>query len=57
MHLRPGEHFLRHGDEQLEPFKAVLELSDGTTSAEAWRAKCERLGIADAFLVSEVEPS
>ena len=57
MHLRPGEHFLRYGNEQLEPFKTVLELSEGTTSADAWRAKCERLGIADVPLLSDVEPT
>jgi heat shock protein HtpX len=57
MHLQPGEHFLRHGDEQLEPFNAVLELSEGKTSIEAWRARCERLGIADASLVSDSDLS
>jgi hypothetical protein len=45
LHARPGEFHLDHGDEQLDPYKVMLQLSDGVISKEAWSAKCTALGI------------
>jgi Zn-dependent protease with chaperone function len=50
VHTRPGEFFLEHGEKRMDPFKMVLQLSDGVISREAWGAKCAELGIEDAEL-------
>jgi Zn-dependent protease with chaperone function len=48
LHAPPGEPVtFRIGDDvTVLPFGVPFELSDGTLSAEAWRARCEAAGIA-----------
>ncbi len=50
LHSRPGELYLTNESEQLDPFKLVLELSDGALSNEDWVEKCRAFGIESALL-------
>jgi len=45
LHSRPAEFHLSRGDEQLDPYKLIQQLSDGAISKEAWAARCRELGI------------
>jgi heat shock protein HtpX len=45
LHSRPGEFYLNRGDDQIEPYKLILQLSDSAISKEAWAARCKELGI------------
>lgn len=42
---------LEHRDEQLDPFRLILRLSDGDLSKETWLAKCRELGVENIPLV------
>jgi heat shock protein HtpX len=45
LHSRPGEFHLDRGEEQLDPYKLITQLSDGAISKEAWWTKCQALWI------------
>ena len=45
VHSSPGDFYLDHGDEQLDPYKVMLQISDGVISKEQWGTKCKALGI------------
>lgn len=40
------------GDEQIDPHKLLLQISDGVISKEAWAAKCKELGIENIPLAA-----
>lgn len=50
LHSRPGELYLTNESERVDPFKLVLELSDGALSSEKWIEKCRAFGIERAPL-------
>src|SRR5215472_1051625 len=50
LHSRPGELYLINESERLDPFKLVLELSDGALSNENWVEQCRAFGIESAPL-------
>ena len=45
LHARPGEFHLDFGDEQIDPYRLMLQLSDGVIPQDAWAMKCQGLGI------------
>src|SRR5262249_6938435 len=55
----PGEPVrARKGGAVVEPFKVVGEIARGELSADAWRARCESLGLASVELGAvELVPS
>jgi len=55
VHSSPGEFHLDRGDEQIDPHRLVLEISDGVISKEAWAMKCKALGIDGIPLVIAAE--
>ena len=55
LHSRPGEFYLSHGDEQLSPYKEILQLSDGVISRDLWSGKCREWGIEGVSLVIAAE--
>jgi len=55
LHSRPGEFHLDQGDEQLDPYKLMQELSDGTVSKDAWSAKFKALGVESIPLAVAAE--
>ena len=55
LHSRPGEFHVDWGDEQINPHKLMLQISDGVISKEAWAAKCKTLGIEDISLTIAAE--
>lgn len=52
VHSSPGEFHLDWGDEQIDPHKLLLQISDGIISKEAWAAKCKELGIENIPLAA-----
>lgn len=52
LHSRPGEFHLDRDDEQLDPYKLTLQLSDGAISTDAWAKKCSDFGIEDVPLIA-----
>ena len=52
LHSRPGEFHLDRGDEQLDPYKLILQLSGGAISRDAWAKKCKDFGIEDISLAA-----
>jgi heat shock protein HtpX len=50
LHSHPGELYLANESERIDPFKLVLELSDGALSKENWVEKCRAFGIEGALL-------
>jgi heat shock protein HtpX len=57
LHSRPGEFHLDRGDEQLDPYKLMTQLSDGAISKEAWLTRCQALGIEDLALAKIADNS
>jgi heat shock protein HtpX len=55
VHSSPGEFHLDRGDEQINPHRLMLEISDGVISREAWEMKCKALGIEGIPLVVAAE--
>jgi heat shock protein HtpX len=55
LHSCPGEFHVDRGDEQINPDKVMLQISDGIISKEAWAAKCKALGIEDIPLTIAAE--
>jgi len=55
LHARPGEFSLDWNGEQIDPFKLIQQLSDGSISKEAWAEKCRALGIEDLRLVTPLD--
>jgi heat shock protein HtpX len=52
LHSRPGEFHLDRDDEQLDPYKLMLQLSDGVITRDAWANKCRDCGIEDIPLTT-----
>lgn len=52
LHSLPGEFYLSHANEKLDPRKLIRQLSDGAISKEAWVAKSRELGIDGVSLAS-----
>ena len=55
VHAGPGEFHLDHGDDELDPHKLMLQISDGVISKEAWATKCKELGIEGLPLAAATE--
>jgi len=55
LHSPPGEFHLERGEEQLNPYQLMPQLSDGVISKEAWLTKCKTLGIEDIALANGAE--
>ena len=45
LHSRPGELYLKSGEEQLNPFDLIRRLSDGEMTDKDWLSNVQRLGI------------
>jgi Zn-dependent protease with chaperone function len=45
LHSAPGEFYLDRDGEQIDPFKLIGQLSDGTVSKQAWAEKCQKMGL------------
>ncbi len=46
----PAIFHLEKDGEQIDPFKLIRQMSDGTLPKEAWTARCQNLGIGDIQL-------
>jgi heat shock protein HtpX len=51
LHSRPGEFHLDKGTEQINPYKLMLQLSDGAIAKDAWLTQCRSFEIEDIPLV------
>lgn len=54
LEAQPGEFFLYRGSEKVDVFQLLNELADGKIGQEAWKEKCEEMGIAGAPLCPRV---
>ena len=50
MEAQPGDFFIYRGNERVDVFQLLRELADGKIGQEAWKEKCQELGIAGALL-------
>ena len=55
LYSRPGEFHLDKGDEQINPYQLMPQMSDGAISKEAWLTKCKGLGIEGISLTLATE--
>jgi heat shock protein HtpX len=52
LHSRPGEFHLDRGNEKLDPYKVMLQLSEGAISKDAWCTKSSAWGMENVPLAS-----
>jgi Zn-dependent protease with chaperone function len=45
LHIQPGECYLQHNEEKIEPAKAIADLQKGKLTPASWVAFCSKLGI------------
>lgn len=50
LEAQPGDFFIYRGNEKVDVFQLLKELADGKIGQEAWKEKCQELGIAGALL-------
>jgi len=50
LHAQPGEFYLQHGMEQLQPFHIIRDLAAKKLTAQAWLERAQALGIVDLCL-------
>jgi len=45
LHIQPGEYYLQHNEEKIEPLRTIADLQQGKLTRASWEALCAKLGI------------